>query len=528
MRHSKKVLTAFAAVAMLAVPVRPAAAGCGCEKPAPAVTSVRPNATYAGTDVGLFHPGLEPGRSYAVTFTSTVSGAQAAVQGVAVLRRDLADGQPKPQVVVALPGLPLGPARIDVGIPGQSNILLAVDDSQFTVIPQPIPVPGWTGRFDVKDFHGAVGRDGTLYLSLDMTGVTQPLVLEMRAKGYPLRFTEDAVLFYNVQGFLMQRLDGGIPGLSGHLVSDEKKDSDILRYARHEFATFYLQHEERQQHAVDSGDPNWHLDGTRHIDHNHLVVAIAGYVQGSASTGIKDDPAKDSVPAPGATRKFKLEVRTSPLIPHAVAARRSITMSGGVRVKGDVLSNGTITLTGKASIDDATAFTFVIRDKAKMGHELLAVAPTEILPVYMPSAADALGSVRVRAGERRTLVGPASFLVSDLVVEDGGELYVDNAAGPVMLYVTGTVQMGAAARITPFWQAAEDFTIYVVGGGEVRLPAQGRFYALVYAPDSPVTMAGTATLVGAIVAADVVLADDARVDYDKDLGSGKSKKRFDG
>jgi hypothetical protein len=62
----------------------------------------------------------------------------------------------------------------------------------------------------------------------------------------------------------------------------------------------------------------------------------------------------------------------------------------------------------------------------------------------------------------------------------------------------------------------------------VRLPAQGRFYALVYAPDSPVTMAGTATLVGAIVAADVELADDARVDYDKDLGSGKSKKRFDG
>src|SRR5207247_3327840 len=47
-------------------------------------------------------------------------------------------------------------------------------------------------------------------------------------------------------------------------------DSDALHYSRHEFTTYFLQHMERQPHAVDSTDGNWHLDGSRHVDHNHL------------------------------------------------------------------------------------------------------------------------------------------------------------------------------------------------------------------------------------------------------------------
>ena len=66
-------------------------------------------------------------------------------------------------------------------------------------------------------------------------------------------------------------------------------DSDVLQYSRHEFSTFYLQHEEREQHWVDGQDPNWHLDGTPHIDHDHLILAI---------TGVFDD---ESLPEAGTT-----------------------------------------------------------------------------------------------------------------------------------------------------------------------------------------------------------------------------------
>src|SRR6184192_4125716 len=74
-------------------------------------------------------------------------------------------------------------------------------------------------------------------------------------------------------------------------------ESDTLRYSRHEFSTYFLQHQERQPHAVDPTDGNWHMDGSRHVDHNHLILAIAGRVNGAA-------------PAAGATPPFDLVTST--------------------------------------------------------------------------------------------------------------------------------------------------------------------------------------------------------------------------
>jgi cytoskeletal protein CcmA (bactofilin family) len=504
----------------------PAQAGCGCEKPPPPYTTVRPAATYAGTPVSLIHEDLAPGSAYTVTFSSGAA-EPVTVEAVAALRRDLADGQNRPHLVVDLPDLPLGPTAIAVHAAGQAEALLLIEDADFTIVPQPIVVPAWTDDVDFKDFQAAVSRDGTAYISLDMSNVTQAMVLEARAKGYPLRFSGGGVLFYNVQGVLMQQLDQGIPGLYTRFAPEKDEDSDVLRYSRHEFSSFYLQHEERQRHAVDADDPNWHLDGTPHVDHNHLVLAISGYVQGSGSTGIKEDPHADALPAPGATRPFKLEIRTSPLVDHAVAAERAITMSGSARVKGDVVTNGTLALSDKARVDDdATVFATAITGKAKVGKTIIATEPTEFLPVYLPSAIDRLGSVVIAAGESRTLVGPASFLATELRIEEGGELFIDNSAGPVIVYVTGSV-VADRGRIRPYWRAADEFALYVDGGGDVRLPGTGILYGIVYAPSSRVSMNGSGRVVGAIVAGEVVLTDNAGVDYDKDLGRGKKHKRFE-
>lgn len=66
---ASRIRTAVTVLSFLVMGVvsTPAYAGCGCEKPAPAVAPVRPHATYAGTDVTLFHPGLQVGVTYAVT-----------------------------------------------------------------------------------------------------------------------------------------------------------------------------------------------------------------------------------------------------------------------------------------------------------------------------------------------------------------------------------------------------------------------------------------------------------------------------
>ena len=281
---------------------RNAAAGCGCQKPAPRIAEVRPNVIYAGAPVTLFGASLVEGDDYDVTFTPSATGADTTVTARVVNRRDLADGVYKNQLVVPVPDLPLGPAAIVASPAGHGPHQIRIDDTDFTVAPAPLPVPSQYGEWRVPGYRAAVGRDGVVYVTLDLTGTTEPLVFEARWLGYPLRFTNADIIFRNAQGFLMQLLVGvdgePVPGMFVVPASDpSSSDSDTLRYSRHEFTTYFLQHAERQPHAVDPTDPNWHMDGSPHVDHNHLILAIAGKLG-------------QRRPDPGATPAFDLAVST--------------------------------------------------------------------------------------------------------------------------------------------------------------------------------------------------------------------------
>ena len=244
-------------------------AGCGCTKAPPKPAAVRPHATYSGTEVAIFDASLNVGEAYDVTFTS-LTGASALVQTQAVSRKDQADGDYKPQLNVALPDLPLGPASVSVSVAGQAAVLLRVADSALTVVPQPLGLPTEVGETLIPDFQAAVGRDGTFYVSLDVSAITMPRTFQVQALGYPFRFSHDDVVVYNVQGFVMQLLEEGMPGLYA-ISTMNNADSNVLQYSRHEFNTYFLQHDERKLHAVDPTDANWHANGTPHINHNNLI-----------------------------------------------------------------------------------------------------------------------------------------------------------------------------------------------------------------------------------------------------------------
>ena len=47
-------------------------------------------------------------------------------------------------------------------------------------------------------------------------------------------------------------------------------------------------------------DPEWHADGTPHIDHNRIVVAVSGVL------------ADGGRPTPGATPPFELVIQSAP------------------------------------------------------------------------------------------------------------------------------------------------------------------------------------------------------------------------
>jgi len=492
-------------------------AGCGCQKTPPAPAVIFPNATYAGAPVTLIHSGLQAGQSYMVTFTAE-SETTMTVQTSAVSKRDIADGQYKPQLTVALPDLPLGPIGITIK-QNDGTIVTMLDDSFLTVVPQPVVVPNQVGQYAFQSFQAAVSREGVIYLSLDMTNVTMPMIFRAQAKGYPLRFTSQSAVFYNTQGYLMQLLDESIPGLFSIDAANSASDSDILQYSRHEFNTFFLQHQERQPHQVDPTDSNWHGDGTPHVDHNHLILALTAQLNDG------------SLPVPGVTPTFQLSLSLASLFQHGLVGATSIEMNGAASTDsydsdsalgdlfvshGDILSNGKITLNGLTVVKgNTTSSTLAVGKLARVtGKKILTNQPVEFMPVMIPKLLPNLGNLTLGLGAIRTL-GAGSYQVSDLVI-NGGSLIINNNAGPVTLYVTGRVSISIGS-ISVTNKDPERFAVYVAGDDGVTLGLLSSFYGVVYAPQSSMNIFGLGQFYGAFIGDTVTVRDAATIHYDSAL-----------
>jgi hypothetical protein len=274
----------------------PADAGCGCNKPPPPRAVVRPFVGHADQRITLFDDRFVVGQRYDVLFESTVDGSVDWSRGKAVLRRDLADGVMRPQLRVPVGTVALGPCRISVW-DGQTA-LLNIDDDEFTVIAAPIALHDFSESVGRGGYQAAVGRDGTAYVAFDVSQVTEATTFTGQAFGLPLQFLPGDVTMYNEQGFLMQLLDPTVPGLFQISVGADDVASTSMSYWRHEFRTYKRDHRRVDGRRLDD-DPDWHADGTYHVDHDHIVVAIHGSLRNGQHL------------EPGATPAFWLQVTSS-------------------------------------------------------------------------------------------------------------------------------------------------------------------------------------------------------------------------
>jgi len=294
---STRLATAMLVAAALMAP-RLAVAGCGCDKPPPPRAAVRPFVAHGGQAVTLFADALVVGRTYPVDFVSAADGVPVRAEGRVRLKRDLADGAPRAQLRVALPDLPLGPCTIRVL--GASDVaILTVAADGFTVAGRPVALADVEATVQVPDYRAGVGADGTVYIPVDVAAVDGATRFWGAGIDFPLAFQADNVAIYNDQGFLMQLLDPSVPGLF-ELYGQDGTTSSVLGYWRHEFRTYKARHLLEHAWFPDDRDPDWHADGTRHVDHDHLVVAIRGRF------------ADGGTPEPGATQPFQLVILSVP------------------------------------------------------------------------------------------------------------------------------------------------------------------------------------------------------------------------
>jgi len=268
-------------------------AGCGCDKPAPPRAAIRPFVAAPTQTVTLFNSALADGASYDVAFEQQ-GGPLVWTRARAERRKDIADGEMREHLPVTLPDLALGPCRVSVWRDGAPVFDVAAED--FTVAARPIAlrdVPETTSN----DYRAAVGADGTVYIPVDVTSVSGATRFSGTALGLPLEYQAQNVAMYNDQGYLMQLLDPTSPRLFD-LKGGDLDHSTTLSYWRHEFAT-YKEQEAGEAHQHDAAG-EWHADGTRHVDHDHIVVALRGAF------------ADGTTPRPGATEPFKLVITSEP------------------------------------------------------------------------------------------------------------------------------------------------------------------------------------------------------------------------
>jgi len=285
-------------------------AGCGCDKPPPPPAAVIPQAAFAGMAVTLFHPDLQVGQTWTVTFHN--SAASVATSADVTLKRAITDPTGHtytPQLTVIVPAdTPPGPTKL---IAATEEKRFQIPRSAFTVIGKPVAFAEQNATYETNDYSTAVGADGTLYMAAGgLNAVCKAMKFQTRLIEYPLRFASGAITIMNSQGFLVDALiDPNDPTLGVRrrfsLISKEKDKSDRLIYRRHSFAQYCQDHQPGGPKEVDSWDPNWHMDGTPHVDYSTLIFAIEGNFDdgttpavGSVTFGVEIESEIDLTNAP--------------------------------------------------------------------------------------------------------------------------------------------------------------------------------------------------------------------------------------
>jgi hypothetical protein len=253
-----------------------ALAGCGCDKPLPLPAPVIPSAIYPGMPVNLYSDNFIAEEVYTVRFGEMVD-----VTGTADM-----DREGRMRVRVTLPQVSIGPTPIEVKY--QDQVVLSIPSSEFTVVSSPYVLPG-EGSFKYSNQRLAVDTHGIIYISFHMSNVIEAVGIKAWLRGYGLRIDDFVIL--NVQGYNMETV-----GLQRIQNLGKSQKSDKILYDRHTFQLYYENHAERLPHQIDPDDPDYHLDGTRHIDHDRLILAISGHFNDG------------TMPIPGATPELGVKL----------------------------------------------------------------------------------------------------------------------------------------------------------------------------------------------------------------------------
>jgi hypothetical protein len=251
-----------------------------------------------------------------------------------------------------------GPAAIRVwrttgGLLPKTVFDLQYGNDLFTVLPAYAKVPNTAGVYDSLLSTAAVTADNTVLVPIDLTDVLDATQFAFEFDRLALAYGAADVVFYNKDGVDLTLFtltvadpterqwgsyygwdvedDSGMGGTffepkvlrSLDLLELVDGKSDMLTYWRHEFHTYRTAHVLGGTHYVDAN--GFHPDGTFHIDHDHVILAVHGLVR---SLLTPNDLTQAYPPTPGSVLvglKLAVQPATHPVEPAEMAVRMDRT-----------------------------------------------------------------------------------------------------------------------------------------------------------------------------------------------------------
>jgi hypothetical protein len=301
--YKRRMLTGLFLMGVALIMRGTAHAGCGCDKPPPKPAALIPGVAYPGLGVTLYSQAFQTGQVWAVRFTSGSSSAVVAAK--VVNKRNITDPTGKtysPQLVVTVPDITPGPTSVQATM---GTLSLVVPKSSFVVTGHPVALAELQSENDLLSYAMAAGTSGTLYVPVAGLGnVCAPMEIDAYLPEYPLRFGFGQVVIVNWQGYFIDTLDATSANHVAFTPGDNSR-SDQISYFRHSFEKYCHDHLPGGPKQVNPNDPNWHLDGTPHVDYSALFFEISGLLNGvtkpTPGTVAQEAIVETMLPGPGAT-----------------------------------------------------------------------------------------------------------------------------------------------------------------------------------------------------------------------------------
>ena len=282
-------------------------AGCGCDHPTPCPAPVMPGFASPGDRVRLTGEGFstdENGNKVLFGESSMAMGTYA----TAVSPERMFVNVPERSYSMYM----VGPMPI-LAKSGRRSYTEYGKDS-FTYLNEPLKLEEGQGHYLFSGYRLAVDSFGVLYIPLDVSDVREATHFMVYVDGLPLEFSTDDMLIYNKDGFNLNLFTLDVEGYEKQwgdwygaqgMENSNPENSDLFTYWRHDFSEYHAAHEPGGEYNPMTENEDGYLvhpDGTIHVDHDRLVVAVAGKLRDPS------DPDQMTDLTPGSVRKVKIHV----------------------------------------------------------------------------------------------------------------------------------------------------------------------------------------------------------------------------